>query len=113
MRRRYRRRRDVLIAGLAAAGWPVPSPPASMFAWAPVPARFADLGSLEFSKRLLAEAEVAVAPGIGFGEHGEGFLRIALVENEHRIRQAVRNIKAILGSSEKSADAPAARAVAS
>jgi alanine-synthesizing transaminase len=74
-----------------------------MFAWAPIPPPFAGMGSLEFSKRLLAEAEVAVAPGIGFGEHGEGFLRIALVENEHRIRQAVRNIKAFLGSFERPA----------
>jgi len=96
MRARYRARRDVLVDGLAAAGWSVPRPAATMFAWAPVPPAFADLGSLAFSKRLLREARVAVAPGIGFGEHGEGFVRLALVENEHRIRQAVRNIKAML-----------------
>lgn len=89
----YRQRRDVLIEGLAAAGWDVPSPPASMFAWAPVPPAFADMGSLEFSKLLLREAKVAVAPGIGFGEYGDGHVRLALVENAHRIRQACRNIR--------------------
>jgi alanine-synthesizing transaminase len=94
----YRERRDVLIEGLAAAGWQVPSPPASMFAWAPIPAPFAHLGSLEFSKLMLQEAKVAVAPGIGFGEYGEGFVRIALVENRHRTRQAIRNIKSFLAS---------------
>ncbi len=92
----YKSRRDVLIDGLEAAGWPVPSPPATMFAWAPIPEHFAGLGSLEFSKLLLSEAEVAVSPGIGFGEHGDGHVRIALVENEQRIRQAVRNIKAFM-----------------
>ena len=96
MRERYRRRRDVLIEGLAAAGWPVASPPASMFAWAPIPPAFAKRGSVEFALDLLAEAEVAVSPGLGFGEYGEGFVRIALVENEHRIRQALRNIKGFL-----------------
>ena len=95
-RTRYRERRDVLVQGLAAAGWQVPSPPATMFVWAPVPDRFHNLGSLEFSKLLLTEAEVAVAPGIGFGEYGEGYVRLGLVENCHRIRQAVRNIKAFL-----------------
>lgn len=89
----YRRRRDVLIEGLEAAGWPVPSPRATMFAWAPLPERLAHLGSMEFSKRLLTHAKVAVSPGIGFGEYGEGHVRIALVENEQRIRQATRNIK--------------------
>jgi len=89
----YKARRDVLIEGLAAAGWQVPSPPASMFAWAPIPAQFAHLGSLEFSKLLLQEAKVAVAPGIGFGEYGDGHVRLALVENQHRIRQACRNIR--------------------
>ncbi len=93
-RERYRARRDVLIEGLAAAGWDVPSPPATMFAWAPIPPAFADLGSLEFSKLLLSEAKVAVAPGIGFGEHGDSHVRFALVENTQRIRQAVRNIRA-------------------
>jgi alanine-synthesizing transaminase len=95
MRQRYRSRRDVLIDGLAAAGWAVPSPPATMFAWAPVPPAFADRGSLEFSKLLLTEAEVAVSPGVGFGEYGDGHVRLALVENEHRIRQAVRGIKTL------------------
>ena len=86
----------MLIEGLDAAGWAVPRPPASMFAWAPLPARFERLGSLEFAKLLLTEAKVAVAPGVGFGEHGEGHVRLALVENEHRIRHAVRNVKAFL-----------------
>ncbi|MCP4330759.1 MAG: LL-diaminopimelate aminotransferase [Alphaproteobacteria bacterium] len=89
----YRRRRDALIEGLRSAGWEVPCPRATMFAWVPVPPRYADHGSMNFAKRLLSEANVAVSPGIGFGEYGEGYLRIALVENEHRIRQAVRNIK--------------------
>ena len=96
MRTLYRERRDVLIRGLHAAGWDVPSPDGSMFAWAPIPPRFAHLGSLEFSKQLLARARVAVAPGIGFGEHGDGHVRIALVENTHRLRQALRNIRAFL-----------------
>ncbi len=94
----YRRRRDVLIAGLTAAGWNVPSPPATMFAWAPIPPAFAHLGSLEFSKLLLREAQVAVSPGIGFGEHGDDHVRFALVENRQRIRQAVRGIKAFLNN---------------
>jgi len=98
MRARYRSRRDVLVSGLTAAGWPVPSPPATMFCWAPLPASLRDMGSLEFSKLLLEKAQVAVAPGIGFGEYGEGFVRLGLVENEHRTRQAVRNIKAFLKS---------------
>ncbi|MDP7547403.1 MAG: aminotransferase class I/II-fold pyridoxal phosphate-dependent enzyme, partial [Alphaproteobacteria bacterium] len=92
----YRRRRDVLIQGLAAANWQVPMPRATMFAWAPLPDGFAHLGSLEFSKLLLDKAKVAVSPGIGFGEYGDGFVRIALVENEHRSRQAIRNIKRFL-----------------
>ncbi len=96
MRARYRARRDVLVGGLNAAGWPVPSPKATMFVWAPLPPTLAETGSLEFSKLLLREAKVAVSPGVGFGEHGEGYVRLALVENEHRIRQAVRNIKAML-----------------
>ncbi|MCZ6494999.1 MAG: aminotransferase class I/II-fold pyridoxal phosphate-dependent enzyme, partial [Alphaproteobacteria bacterium] len=89
----YRERRDVLVKGLAEAGWDIPLPPATMFAWAPLPAHFAELGSLEFAKLLLREAKVAVSPGIGFGEYGDGHVRIALVENTQRIRQAVRNIK--------------------
>ncbi|MFN3075404.1 MAG: LL-diaminopimelate aminotransferase [Alphaproteobacteria bacterium] len=93
----YRARRDVLIEGLTHAGWQVPSPPATMFAWAPIPPAFAHLGSVEFSKLLLREAKVAVAPGLGFGEYGDTHVRIALVENKHRTRQAVRNIKAFLG----------------
>ncbi|MBT5374545.1 MAG: LL-diaminopimelate aminotransferase [Rhodospirillaceae bacterium] len=92
----YKDRRDVLIDGLAGAGWEVPSPEATMFAWAPIPPGFAHLGSVEFSKRLLAQAQVAVAPGLGFGEYGDTHVRFALVENTHRIRQAVRNIKAFL-----------------
>ena len=98
MRQIYKSRRDVLIKGLQESGWNVPSPPATMFAWAPIPPAFAHLGSLEFSKLMLTEAKVAVAPGLGFGEYGDGHVRIALVENEHRIRQAVRNIKRFLGS---------------
>lgn len=97
MREHYRSRRDVLISGLANAGWEVPSPPATMFAWAPIPPAFKHLGSLEFAKLVMREAKVAVAPGIGFGEHGDGHVRFALVENAHRIRQAVRNIKGFLG----------------
>jgi alanine-synthesizing transaminase len=97
MREHYRQRRDVLISGLLAAGWDVPSPPATMFAWAPIPPAFRHLGSLEFSKLVLREAKVAVSPGIGFGEHGDSYVRFALVENTHRIRQAVRSIKSFLG----------------
>lgn len=92
----YRERRDVLVDGLARAGWEVPSPDATMFVWAPLPRRFGNMGSLAFSKLLLEKAQVAVAPGIGFGEYGEGHLRFGLVENTHRIRQAVRGIKAFL-----------------
>ena len=107
LRRLYRERRDVLIRGLAAAGWAVPSPEASMFAWAPLPPVFAHLGSVEFSKLLLERARVAVAPGIGFGEHGEGFVRIALVENTQRLRQAVRNIRGFLqAGSNRAAEEP-------
>jgi alanine-synthesizing transaminase len=110
----YKDRRDVLIEGLTAAGWQVPSPPATMFAWAPIPPAFAHLGSLEFSKLLLSKANVAVAPGIGFGEHGDTHIRIALVENRHRIRQACRNIKAFLGETDKVLEAEEAKpAVAS
>ena len=98
MRALYKHRRDVLIDGLLGAGWDVPSPPATMFAWAPIPPEFEHLGSIEFSKLLLSEAKVAVAPGIGFGEHGDGHVRIGLVENVHRTRQAIRNIKSFLSS---------------
>ncbi|WP_174502399.1 LL-diaminopimelate aminotransferase [Acidiphilium sp. C61] len=96
MRTLYRERRDVLIKGLAQAGWDVPSPAGSMFAWAPIPERYAHLGSVDFAKLLLERAKVAVAPGIGFGEYGDGHVRIALVENTHRLRQAVRNIRAFM-----------------
>ncbi len=96
MRALYRERRDVLIKGLHQAGWDVPNPEGSMFAWAPIPPRFAHLGSVAFSKLLLAKAKVAVAPGIGFGEHGDGHVRIAFVENTHRLRQALRNIRGFL-----------------
>jgi len=92
----YKARRDVLVDTMARAGWDIPSPPASMFAWAPIPEKFRAQGSLEFSKQLLAHAKVAVSPGLGFGEYGEGYVRIALVENEHRIRQAARNVKKFL-----------------
>ncbi|KZL06447.1 LL-diaminopimelate aminotransferase [Pseudovibrio sp. Ad26] len=89
----YKKRRDVLIDSFGRAGWDIPAPEASMFAWAPIPDQFKHLGSLEFSKLLIEKADVAVAPGIGFGEHGEGFVRIGLVENEQRIRQAARGIR--------------------
>jgi alanine-synthesizing transaminase len=92
----YRSRRDVLVEGFGRAGWEIPVPQASMFAWAPIPEKFRDLGALEFSKRLLTEAHVAVAPGVGFGEEGEGFVRIALVENEQRLRQAARGVKKMI-----------------
>jgi alanine-synthesizing transaminase len=93
----YRKRRDVLVDGLGRIGWKVEKPRATMFVWAPIPEAYRAMGSLEFAKLLLAEAKVAVSPGIGFGEYGEGFVRFALVENEHRIRQAVRGIKRLLG----------------
>ncbi len=102
----YKERRDIMIEGLGAAGWDIPSPPATMFAWAPIPPAFKEMGSIEFSKLLLSEADVAVAPGIGFGEHGDGFVRIGLVENGQRIRQAVRNIKNFLLAHGVNADAP-------
>ncbi len=101
MRALYKGRRDVLIEGLCSAGWEVPSPRGTMFAWAPIPPAFKHLGSQEFSKLLLSEAEVAVSPGIGFGEHGDGHVRISLVENKHRTRQAIRNIKTFLRSYDK------------
>src|SRR5499433_5712 len=99
MRERYRRRRDVLIEGLRQAGWEVTVPGATMFAWTPLPPAFQGIGSLAFSKLLLSDAKVAVAPGLGFGEYGEGYVRIALVENRERLRQAVRNIKRFLAKS--------------
>jgi alanine-synthesizing transaminase len=96
----YKERRDVLVEGLARAGWVVPSPEATMFVWAPLPPRFSNMGSLEFSKLLLEKAEVAVAPGVGFGEYGEGYLRFGLVENTQRIRQSLRNIRSFLGGAD-------------
>jgi alanine-synthesizing transaminase len=98
MRATYRRRRDVLVESFGRAGWEIPPPRASMFAWAPIPEPFASLGSVEFSTLLVEKAEVAVSPGTGFGERGEGYVRIALVENEQRIRQAARNIRRFLES---------------
>jgi alanine-synthesizing transaminase len=92
----YKARRDCLVASFGRAGWEIPPPQASMFAWAPIPEAFRHLGSVEFAKRLLAQAHVAVAPGVGFGEEGEGFVRIALVENEQRLRQAARGVKKFL-----------------
>jgi hypothetical protein len=95
-RRLYHRRRDVLVDSFARCGWEIPSPSASMFAWAPLPPALRHMGSLEFSKELLTQAKVAVAAGVGYGEQGEGYVRIALVENEQRIRQAARSIKRYL-----------------
>ena len=92
----YKHRRDVLVDAMARSGWTIPSPPATMFAWAPVPEAFAAVGSMGFSKILLSEAAVAVAPGVGFGEYGEGYVRLGLVENEHRIRQAARGVKKVM-----------------
>ena len=94
-------RRDALVESFGRAGWTIPSPSASMFAWAPIPEPFRALGSLEFSKLLIEKADVAVAPGIGFGEHGDEYVRIALVENEQRIRQAGRNVRRFLESADK------------
>jgi alanine-synthesizing transaminase len=99
VRQTYKRRRDVLVESFARAGWDVPPPPATMFAWAPIPEKFKQMGSVEFSKMMIEKADVAVSPGLGFGEYGEGFVRIALVENEHRIRQAARNVKKFLAQS--------------
>ena len=101
VRKIYGNRRDVLIESFSRSGWEIPSPSATMFAWAPIPEPFRDLGSLEFSKLLLEKAQVAVSPGIGFGEYGEGFVRVALVENQQRILQAARNIKRFMSESSK------------
>jgi len=98
-RKIYKKRRDVLVESFSRAGWDIPSPSATMFAWAPVPEPFRELGSLEFSKLLLEKAQVAVSPGIGFGEYGEGYVRVALVENRQRILQAARNIKRFMSDS--------------
>ncbi|MFH1793910.1 MAG: LL-diaminopimelate aminotransferase [Pseudomonadota bacterium] len=100
----YHRRRDVMVDAFGKAGWNIPAPAATMFAWAPIPEPFRQMGSLEFSKLLVEKADVAVAPGIGFGEHGDDYVRLALVENEHRIRQAARSIKRFLATSGAPAD---------
>ena len=110
MRALYKERRDVLINGLVSAGWDMPSPEGSMFAWAPIPPQYASLGSVEFSKLLLQRAKVAVAPGLGFGEHGDTHVRIALVENTHRLRQAIRNIRGFLQSGSNIAEPAMAEA---
>lgn len=96
IRATYKSRRDVLVSAMKRAGWDIPSPPASMFAWAPIPEPFREAGSMLFAKLLIEEAGVAVSPGVAFGEYGEGYVRIGLVENEHRIRQAARNVKRFL-----------------
>ena len=98
----YKKRRDCLVEHFGRAGWPIAPPPATMFCWTPVPEPFKELGSVEFAKLLIEKADVAVSPGLGFGEYGEGFVRIALVENEHRIRQAARNIKKFLAQASES-----------
>ncbi|RFC65656.1 MULTISPECIES: LL-diaminopimelate aminotransferase [Mesorhizobium] len=97
----YHKRRDAMVESFGRSGWDIPAPPASMFAWAPIPEQFRHLGSLEFSKLLIEHADVAVAPGVGFGEHGDDYVRLAFVENEHRIRQAARSIKKFLQASAK------------
>ena len=96
IRNTYKNRRDVLITTMGRSGWTIPEPKASMFAWAPIPEKYKNKGSLEFSKDLMMNADVAVAPGVAFGEYGEGYVRIGLVENEHRIRQAAKNIRKLL-----------------
>lgn len=101
IRETYRNRRDALVESMSRAGWDVPPPPATMFAWAPLPEKFAPLGSMKFSELLLSEANVAVSPGIGFGEYGEGFVRIGLVENEQRIRQAARGVRKLLDGADE------------
>ncbi|MCK5749295.1 MAG: aminotransferase class I/II-fold pyridoxal phosphate-dependent enzyme, partial [Oricola sp.] len=95
IRATYKRRRDTLVESFAMAGWDIPAPEASMFAWAEIPERFKSMGSVEFAKMLMERADVAVAPGLGFGEYGEGFVRIGLVENQQRIRQAARNLRKV------------------
>ena len=101
IRKTYESRRNALIKGLNNAGWAVEKPKATMFVWAKIPDSMVKLGSLEFSKQLLTEAKVAVSPGVGFGEYGEGFVRFSLIENEHRTKQAIRNIKKFISSKEK------------
>ena len=101
IRKIYQGRRDVLIESMNRIGWRIPSPPATMFAWAPLPEKYKAVGSMAFSKILLQEASVARAPGVGFGEYGEGYVRLGLVENEHRIRQASRNLRRVLTDAEE------------
>ena len=101
----YQKRRDLLVGGLNKAGWEIEKPKGTMFVWAPIPEQFRSLGSLEFSKLLLEKALVAVSPGIGFGPLGEGFVRFALIENDHRTRQATRSIKAFLKQQDKKRNA--------
>ncbi|MCJ2032208.1 LL-diaminopimelate aminotransferase [Methylobacterium sp. J-043] len=101
MRATYKKRRDALVESFGKAGWKLPTPEASMFAWVPIPEKFRELGSLEFSKLLLEKSDVAVAPGIGFGEHGDDYVRIALVENEQRIRQAARNVRRFFDNADR------------
>jgi alanine-synthesizing transaminase len=101
MRDTYKKRRDALVDSFGRAGWEFAAPSASMFAWVKIPDAFRPLGSLEFSKLLVEKASVAVAPGIGFGEHGDDYVRIALVENEQRIRQAARNVRRFLETADK------------
>ncbi|MCW5682148.1 MAG: LL-diaminopimelate aminotransferase [Xanthobacteraceae bacterium] len=100
MRATYKTRRDAMVESFTRAGWEIPSPKASMFAWAPIPERFRPLGSVKFAELLVEKASVAVAPGIGFGEHGDDYVRLALVENEQRIRQAARNVRKFLESAD-------------
>jgi alanine-synthesizing transaminase len=98
----YRKRRDALCDGLNKSGWIVEKPKGTMFVWAKIPEEFSSMGSIEFSKTILKEAKVAISPGIGFGEYGEGYVRFALIENEHRIKQAAKGIKTFLQSARKS-----------
>ncbi|MEM9778392.1 MAG: LL-diaminopimelate aminotransferase [Pseudomonadota bacterium] len=105
----YKGRRDTLVDAMGRAGWDIPPPPATMFAWAPIPDAFRHMGSMAFSKVLLKEAEVAVSPGIGFGEYGEGYVRIGLVENEQRIRQAARSIRQVLAAPQEMQERSAAQ----
>ncbi len=101
IRQIYKSRRDCLVSCFGRAGWDIPSPPATMFAWSPIPDKFKALGSLEFSKILMEKAHIAVSPGVGFGEFGEGYVRLSLVENEHRIRQAARSLRKFLAEADE------------
>ena len=92
----YKQRRDVLVESFSRSGWDIPSPKATMFAWSSLPEKFKHLSSLEFSKMLIEKADIAVSPGDGFGEYGEGYVRLSMVENEQRIRQAARNLKRLM-----------------